>query len=584
MKIALCLSGNSRSFVTCYDSIYKSIIKDRDVDVFISTWGIKNNFDYNFKFCEDESDINELIQLYNPKLTDIQDYDKEQESIIINDCNGNELLKYDELNTKTESLINYAFNAMSMYYKIYRCNNLKIQYEKTNNFKYDIVIRSRMDFLFENRITDEMLQLASNDNDIILIKDEYAKKSKCLCNDKFCFGTSNLMDRYCDLFNNINKYHKEQIIIDGQVLCAHHIVKLGLNIKWIDINYSKIRPRKKICDICGERFKCNKIINNHTKIKHNINTYHILVTGCAGFIGSHLTEYLLKNNYFVIGIDNINNYYSIDQKNDNLDILKKYDKFTFIKEDILDTKCILEYDPDIVIHLAGMAGVRYSLDNPELYINNNINGYLNILKQCKELFIPIIFASSSSVYGLNEIIPFKESDNCNKLNSIYSITKQTMEQISEMYTRHYDMNITGLRFFTVYGPRGRPDMFPFKCLYNIINNKTIYKYGKKSIRDYTYIDDVVSGIYKCMNYMLYNDDTRYNVFNLGSNNPISLDSFIKTCELICNKKADIIVIEHQKGDVPQTHADITLAHDIFDYNPEIDLNTGLQLTYNWLIN
>ena len=308
----------------------------------------------------------------------------------------------------------------------------------------------------------------------------------------------------------------------------------------------------------------------------------ILVTGCAGFIGSHLAERLLQLGHQVIGIDNINNYYNQKQKEKNIDILKNYDRFLFYKEDIVQTNLINEFKPDYVCHLAAMVGVRYSLKNPKLYARVNIEGFINLLEQCASSKVKhIVYASSSSVYGLNEKIPFSESDDISKCNSSYACSKKCKEIYAKYYNQVYDLSLTGLRFFTVYGPRGRPDMAPFKFLHAIINDKPITKYGDgNTYRDYTYIDDIIDGIIKS----LFKYETKCNrIFNLGNNTPISLNEFIETCEKICNKKAIIIQYPDQQGDVPRTYADITKAQKELKYNPKTSLKDGLMKMHKWLL-
>ena len=206
----------------------------------------------------------------------------------------------------------------------------------------------------------------------------------------------------------------------------------------------------------------------------------VLVTGCAGFIGSHLCETILKQNLFttVIGLDNLDLYYDTNIKIANLEILNKYDKFIFLKEDILNTKCIEKYKPNVIFHLASMAGVRYSIDNPQKYCRTNIEGMINLLEQTKNInCTKFIFASSSSVYGNNSKYPFNENDAIDSINSPYAASKKSMEIYAQLYNQLYNMNIIALRLFTVYGPRGRPDMAPYKFIHSIKNQIPINKYG-----------------------------------------------------------------------------------------------------------
>ena len=313
----------------------------------------------------------------------------------------------------------------------------------------------------------------------------------------------------------------------------------------------------------------------------------ILVTGCCGFIGSHLCEYLLKNRIYekVIGLDNIDPYYDVNIKLSNLTILQKYKNFTFLKENIINSKSINKYKPDVICHLASLAGVRNSIDKPIDYCRVNIEGFINILEQCKNIElemnkkIKVVFASSSSVYGNNTKIPFEETDEINKINSPYAASKKCMETLAQTYNQLYNLNIIGLRFFTVYGPRGRPDMAPYKFIKNIIEDKVIKKYGTgKSFRDYTYIDDIIQGI---VNSLIY-DLEGFRIYNLGNNKKISLNEFIETCEKVTNKKAKIEQIENQKGDVNGTCADITTSQKELDYLPITRLEEGLRKLYNYL--
>lgn len=306
----------------------------------------------------------------------------------------------------------------------------------------------------------------------------------------------------------------------------------------------------------------------------------ILVTGCAGFIGSHLCEKLLAEHYEVIGVDNINDYYDINLKNYNLSMLLPEENFTFIKEDICVSQCINKYKPDKVVHLAAMAGVRYSLSNPEVYIKNNIMGTINLLNQSVNSKVKLfVYASSSSVYGLNDI-PFNEDDSLNKMNSHYAVSKKSVEDFCTLYNQLYGLNTIGLRFFTVYGPSGRPDMAPFKFLKNIYEEKEITIYGDGfSMRDYTYIDDIIQGI----NLSLENkNNDKCEIYNLGNSNPIMLNTFIETCEKVVGKKAIIKYIENQKGDVNITMADITKAKNNLGYEPKIKLEEGIKKTFQWI--
>jgi len=307
----------------------------------------------------------------------------------------------------------------------------------------------------------------------------------------------------------------------------------------------------------------------------------ILVTGCCGFIGSHLCEKLLNEKYIIFGIDNINDYYKVSIKQKNLDILKKYDNFTFYKESIVNTNIVQKTQPTIIVHLAAMAGVRYSLENPCLYIKNNVEGQTNLLEQSVKNNVELfIYASSSSVYGKNTKVPFQENDELNNINSPYAASKRHCEIMANLYNKLYKLPVIGLRFFTVYGPRGRPDMAPYKFLSKILNSEKFDKYGTgESYRDYTYIDDIVNGI---LGAIKNKNKKTCEVYNLGNSSPVSLNEFISLCEKVTKKKAKFNQLPDQPGDVPKTYADITKAKRDLDYNPSTTLEKGLTQTFNWL--
>ena len=304
----------------------------------------------------------------------------------------------------------------------------------------------------------------------------------------------------------------------------------------------------------------------------------ILVTGCAGFIGSHTCEYLLKRGEKVLGVDNLNNYYSVERKLENLKVLKKYENFEFRKEDIRTTKIIEEWKPDKICHLASMAGVRYSIEHPEVYVDVNINGFINILEQARKVDVKqIVYASSSSVYGLNKKVPFSEDDTIATPNSPYASSKMAMELFAKTYHQLYQLNLIGLRFFTVYGPRGRPDMAPYKFLKAIKDGTTFQKYGEgTSSRDYTYVDDIVSGVVASLD---NKKGVKCEVYNLGNSSPVSLNEFIGLCEKVVGKKANYEQIGNQLGDVPHTYADISKAKRDLGYEPNVKLGEGLRLMY-----
>jgi len=304
----------------------------------------------------------------------------------------------------------------------------------------------------------------------------------------------------------------------------------------------------------------------------------VLVTGCAGFIGSHTCEYLLKRGDTILGIDNLNDYYDVERKKENLEVLNKYENFEFKKEDIRTTKVIEEWKPEKICHLASMAGVRYSIEHPEVYVDVNINGFINILEQARKVGVKqIVYASSSSVYGLNKKIPFSETDTIETPNSPYACSKMAMELYAKTYHQLYNLNMIGLRFFTVYGPRGRPDMAPYKFLKAIKDGTKFYKYGDgTSSRDYTYVSDIVSGVVASID---NKKEVKCEVYNLGNSSPVTLNEFIELCENVVGKKANYEQIGNQLGDLPHTFADISKAKRDLDYDPKVKLEHGLRLMY-----
>lgn len=325
----------------------------------------------------------------------------------------------------------------------------------------------------------------------------------------------------------------------------------------------------------------------------------ILVTGCAGFIGSHVSERLLNSGYEVYGIDNLNDYYDVNQKIKNLEILSTYENFIFKKEDIVNTNIINEVKPEKVCHLASMAGVRYSIDNPDIYVNVNIGGFTNLVEQAvKNNVSNFVYASSSSVYGLNKKVPFSEDDPIESCNSPYAASKRSMEIFANTYNQLYGLPLIGLRFFTVYGPEGRPDMAPMLFADSMLRGKPINvnNYGKM-FRDFTYIDDIVGAIYKCCfkipfpNSSFYNHDPEpstsfapHRIFNVGSNNPISLIDFIEKLEYALNVKAIKKMKEFPPGEVESTFADISKIQEWIDYSPNTSFENGISNFALWFKN
>ena len=310
----------------------------------------------------------------------------------------------------------------------------------------------------------------------------------------------------------------------------------------------------------------------------------ILITGSCGFIGSHLSEYFLKLSNKVIGIDNLNDFiYDKKYKEHNLKRLSKYLNYLHITDNIENNNYITIHKPELIIHLAAYANVRISEEFPEEYINNNVKLTCNILNKIKKLdYTPLlVYASSSSVYGKNTIIPFCEKDSLNNICSPYALSKKMCEDLVDMYCRINKLKAIGLRFFTVYGPRGRPDMAVFKFLKNISIEKEIIMFGDGSMeRDYTYIDDIIAGIVNACKLKLENG--MHKIYNLGNNSPIKLIDFITLCEKITEKKAIIINKEAELGDVNITYANIDKAKNELNFNPQIKFEDGLKETYNWI--
>jgi len=326
----------------------------------------------------------------------------------------------------------------------------------------------------------------------------------------------------------------------------------------------------------------------------------ILVTGAAGFIGAALSLRLLERGDEVVGIDNLNDYYDINLKIARLERLKGYEKFKFIKVDISDRQAIealfVKEQFQRVMHLAGQAGVRYSITNPHAYIDSNIVGFMNILEGCRHNAVEhLAYASSSSVYGANTHMPFSVHDNVDHPVSLYAASKKANELMAHTYSHLYKLPTTGLRFFTVYGPWGRPDMSPILFARNILEGKPIdvFNYGNHR-RDFTYIDDIVEGVIRVIDKSATANESwtgntpdpgsslaPYRVYNIGNNNPVHLLTFIETLENCLNKKAIKNLLPLQPGDVPDTYADVSELVNDFGYKPETKLETGIGHFVDW---
>ena len=329
----------------------------------------------------------------------------------------------------------------------------------------------------------------------------------------------------------------------------------------------------------------------------------ILVTGTAGFIGFHVAKQLLKEEHEVVGLDAINTYYDIRLKHGRLketginanDIIynkiiqsSNYPLYRFVQLNVEDREHLMLFFEkekfDIVCHLAAQGGVRYSIENPNAYIDSNIVGFMNILENCRNFHIShLVYASSSSVYGMNNKIPFSEDDRVDNPVSIYAATKKANELMAYTYSHLYGMNTVGLRFFSVYGPWGRPDMAPMLFTKSIINQEPIKVFNEGNmLRDFTYIDDIVEGVAKVVNYT-FPKKGRSEIYNIGCSTPINLLDFIRLLEENLNKKALLEMYPMQQGDVYQTFADTSkLEHD-FLYKPSTALSIGIKEFVLWYL-
>ncbi|MBX5317590.1 NAD-dependent epimerase [Staphylococcus caprae] len=327
----------------------------------------------------------------------------------------------------------------------------------------------------------------------------------------------------------------------------------------------------------------------------------VLITGVAGFIGSHLSKKLINQGYEVVGIDNINDYYSVQLKEERLKSIGN-ENFTFYKTDLEDNETIDQiFDkekPEVVVNLAAQAGVRYSIDNPRAYIDSNVVGFLNILEGCRHHKVGnLIYASSSSVYGANTNKPFKTSDNIDHPLSLYAATKKSNELMAHTYSDLYDLPTTGLRFFTVYGPWGRPDMALFKFTKAVVNDESIdvYNHGNM-MRDFTYVDDIVEAISRLINkpaqpnpnWSGSNPDPSssyapYKIYNIGNNSPVRLMEFVEAIENKLNKKAKKNYLDLQPGDVPETYANVDDLYRDINFKPQTSIQDGVNKFIDWYL-
>lgn len=306
----------------------------------------------------------------------------------------------------------------------------------------------------------------------------------------------------------------------------------------------------------------------------------VMITGVAGFIGFHLAKKLMQNGHQVFGVDNLNDYYDPKLKMDRLAILEKQG-LVFKKRDIAEADCYTFFDevnPDIIVHLAAQAGVRYAEKNPGAYNHSNLIGFAEILEWVRaHKHIPLIFASSSSVYGNDSKAPFSEKEPCVDPESFYAATKRANELCALSYHKTFGIKAIGLRFFTVYGPWGRPDMAYFSFTQKLLNDESIDVYHEgKALRDYTYVDDIIDGIMQAMA-----DHTPFAIYNLGNHQPHSIMALIGEIERYFGKKGNLVFKQSPKGDVDMTFANIDLAHKQLGFLPKTSLEEGLKAFFDW---
>ena len=313
------------------------------------------------------------------------------------------------------------------------------------------------------------------------------------------------------------------------------------------------------------------------------------VTGGAGFIGFFLSKALLEKGAKVIGFDNMNDYYEVSLKEARLAILKEYSNYSFIKGDLADKEAVFsifeKYHPEIVVNLGAQAGVRYSIDNPDAYMQSNMIGFFHILEGCRHYPVEhLVYASSSSVYGANDKIPFSTEDKVDRPVSLYAATKKSNELMAHAYSKLYKIPLTGLRFFTVYGPMGRPDMAYFKFAKKIMAGEPIQIYNNGDMyRDFTYIDDIVKGIENllCNPPAKDNNGAYYKIYNIGNNKPEKLMDYISTLEKCLGKEAKKEYLPMQPGDVYQTYADVSDLMEDFGFKPSTSIEEGLSKFAEW---
>lgn len=314
----------------------------------------------------------------------------------------------------------------------------------------------------------------------------------------------------------------------------------------------------------------------------------VLITGSAGFIGFHLAERLLSDNVEVIGLDNFNDYYSVDLKVARSKILEAHKSFTLVRADLENksmlTELLASHSIDTIYHLGAQAGVRYSLEKPEVYISSNVTGTLNVLEAARFTSHKphLIMASSSSVYGLTNKFPLREDDAADRTASLYGVTKRADEMMGHVYSHLFGLRVTMLRFFTVYGPWGRPDMALFKFVKAIMDDEEIELYNNGDmIRDFTYVDDVVDGMLSLNDERRAKDLPLYDVFNIGCSEPRTLIEFVHAIEAAIGKKAKIKSMPFQAGDIYKTFADVSKLNKLCGYAPKTKIEEGVKRFVQW---
>jgi UDP-glucuronate 4-epimerase len=328
----------------------------------------------------------------------------------------------------------------------------------------------------------------------------------------------------------------------------------------------------------------------------------ILVTGAAGFIGYHVTRKLLERGDEVVGIDNLNDYYDPSLKESRLAMLKPFERFTFERMDIADRaameRLFAQYKPKRVVHLAAQAGVRYSLINPHAYTESNVTGFLNVIEGCRHNAVEhLVFASTSSVYGANTLQPFSEHHSVNHPITLYAATKKANELMAHTYAHLYRLPVTGLRFFTVYGPWGRPDMALFRFTRGILADEPIPVYNEgRMVRDFTYVDDVAEGVVRTLDHTAAPNDAwngdapdpatsyaPYRIFNIGNSSPVPLLDYIGVIEKCVGKTAKLDLLPMQPGDVPSTMADVSELEAAVDFRPRTSVEDGVARFVAWYL-